>query len=270
MSLPRLSLQFVDVDFVTSIAWCPDGTVLSVSDDKEVIRWTAEGEKIGKVTTLSVFPTSLAWFPASGKQPQDLFAVSCTDGTLRFISKSGREEKKIAAHDGAVILLKWSHDGSALSTAGEDGDVKIWSKTGNLRSTLVSLGQSVYALAWAPDDDHLAIGHGQNLLIKSIQTNKKNLSWSAHEGLVTCVDWSLSTGLLVSGSEDCTYKVRENYPCLSLSLYLYLGLCDKLGVGCFRKAAICFEANGALRHLCSLGPQWRPFRRGLFQFSQAL
>ncbi|RYG65334.1 hypothetical protein EON64_12150 [archaeon] len=59
-----------------------------------------------------------------------MFAVSCTDGTVRYISKSGREEKKISAHEGAVITMKWSHDGNALCTAGEDGDVKIWSKNG--------------------------------------------------------------------------------------------------------------------------------------------
>jgi intraflagellar transport protein 80 len=60
---------------------------------------------------------------------------------VRFLTRSGREEKKINAHEGAVLLVKWSHDGSALLTTGEDGDVKTWSKNGNLRSCLVSVGQ---------------------------------------------------------------------------------------------------------------------------------
>lgn len=140
-----------------------------------------------------------------------MFAVSCTDGTVRYISKSGREEKKIPAHEGAVILLKWTHDGSALCTAGEDGDVKIWSKNGNLRSTLVSLGQSIYALAWAPDDDHVVLGHGKLLLVKSVASSKKNLSWPAHEGVVLCVDWCRAHGSIVSGGEDCAYKVWDSF-----------------------------------------------------------
>jgi intraflagellar transport protein 80 len=123
----------------------------------------------------------------------------------------GREEKKIPAHEGAVIMLKWSHDGNALCTAGEDGDVKIWSKNGNLRSTLVSLGQSIYTIAWAPDDDHIVCGHGKTLMIKSIQSNKKNLTWNAHEGIILCVDWNISNNLLVSGAEDCCYKVWDLY-----------------------------------------------------------
>ena len=49
----------------------------------------------------------------------DMFAVAFTDGSYRFYSKTGTEQKKVAAHDGAVIMIQWSHDGSALLTAGE-------------------------------------------------------------------------------------------------------------------------------------------------------
>ena len=42
-------------------------------------------------------------------------------GSVRFISKAGREEKKFAACTGAVISLRWNYDGSTLATCGEDG-----------------------------------------------------------------------------------------------------------------------------------------------------
>jgi hypothetical protein len=32
-----------------------------------------------------------------------MFAAACTDGTFRFFSRSGREEKKIKAHEGECI-----------------------------------------------------------------------------------------------------------------------------------------------------------------------
>jgi intraflagellar transport protein 80 len=137
--------------------------------------------------------------------------VSCTDGTFRFISRSGREEKKVAAHEGAVILIRWSHDGSAILTAGEDGDVKIWSKSGNLRSCLVSTGQTVYCSCWGPDDDQILIGNGKALMIKTVQANRKNLQWNAHDGIVLCVDWNVANGFIVSGGEDCTYKVWDSF-----------------------------------------------------------
>jgi intraflagellar transport protein 80 len=141
----------------------------------------------------------------------ELFAVSCTDGTFRFIARSGREEKKVAAHEGAIIKIRWSHDGSALLTAGEDGEVKVWSKSGNLRSTLVTTAQSVYAICWGPDDDQVVIASGKNLLIKTVQTAKKNLEWSAHDGVVLCVDWNVANGNIVSGGEDCIYKVWDAF-----------------------------------------------------------
>ena len=181
-----------------------------------------------------------------------MFAVSCTDGTFRFVSRSGREEKKIAAHEGAVIVVRWSHDGSALLTAGEDGDVKIWSKSGNLRSCLVSTGQTVYCACWGPDDDQVLIATGKTLMIKTVQASRKNLQWNAHDGVVLCLDWNVSNGNIVSGGEDCMYKVWDSFgrqlfssrgsehvitsvawspngECFAVGSYNTLRLCDKTG-----------------------------------------
>ncbi len=196
---------------MTAVVWSPDGQLFSCSDDKNIIRWSADGEKLGSFSANGLFVTWVAWFPSAGKQVPDTFAVSCTDGTYRFFSKSGREEKKVQAHEGAVILIRWSHDGSAILTAGEDGDVKIWSKSGNLRSVLLSLGQSVYCACWGPGDDQIIVGQGKSLVIKSLQANKKNLQWNAHDGIVLCLDWNLANGNIVSGGEDCTYKVWDSF-----------------------------------------------------------
>ena len=66
-------------------------------------------------------------------------------GSCRIISKTGREEKKVEASTVAAILdLKWNHDGTALATAGEDGAVKVWSRSGMLRSTMATLGTCNY------------------------------------------------------------------------------------------------------------------------------
>ena len=65
------------------------------------------------------------WFPSVGKQASDLFAIACTDGSFRLMTKTGREEKKVAAATAAVTSLRWNLDGSALITAGEDGSVKV-------------------------------------------------------------------------------------------------------------------------------------------------
>jgi intraflagellar transport protein 80 len=55
--------------------------------------------------------------------------------------KGGRVEKVVEkAHTGAVTAAKWSYEGTSLITAGEDGNLKVWSRAGMLRSTLLQLG----------------------------------------------------------------------------------------------------------------------------------
>lgn len=39
------------------------------------------------------------------------------------------------------------------------------------------------------------------------QAGQKQLRWPAHEGLVIAVDWNMVNDLLLSGGEDCTYRV---------------------------------------------------------------
>jgi len=58
-------------------------------------------------------------------------------------------------------------------TAGEDGQVKIWSRSGMLRSTLSQNSSPVYAIAWAPDSDQVLYTAGKQLIIKPIQPNSK-------------------------------------------------------------------------------------------------
>jgi len=208
-----VNLKEEHTEIVTAVTWSPDGQLFSCSDDKQIIRWSSDGEKLANISLQNpVFITSIAWFPSAGKQVPDSFAVSCTDGTVRFLSRSGREEgKKIQAHEGAVILLRWSHDGAAILTTGEDGEIKIWSKTGNLRSVVMSLGQSVYAASWSPNDDSIAIANNKVLVIKNIQSSKKDLQWNAHDGIILCMDWNVRNNYIITGGEDCIYKVWDSF-----------------------------------------------------------
>ena len=42
---------------------------------------------------------------------------------------------------------------------------KVWSKAGLLRSTLVSLGQAIYAAAWSPDGAHVVLSQVSKIKI---------------------------------------------------------------------------------------------------------
>jgi intraflagellar transport protein 80 len=85
----------------------------------------------------------------------------------------------------------------------------VWSRNGMLRSTLAQSDSPVYALAWCGDSDQLLYTSGSTITIRSLQSNTKNVSWKAHDGVVLKVDWSPINNLIVSGGEDCKYKVNS-------------------------------------------------------------
>jgi intraflagellar transport protein 80 len=98
--------------------------------------------------------------------------------------------------------------GGAIASAGEDGQVKVWSKKGESRSTIAQTGVPVYALAWAADSEQVLFSSGGELVIRSLQSSSKEVRWKAHDATVLALDWSPISGFIVSGAEDCKYKVR--------------------------------------------------------------
>ncbi|XP_039264339.1 intraflagellar transport protein 80 homolog [Styela clava] len=246
-------------EVISCVAWSSANEVLSCGDDHQVMKWnlvSGETQVLTKFTN-DVYCTHMHRFPTSGqggkKQGQgELFAVTSTEGKFRLMASSGRIDKTIEAHTGAVISGKWSHDGTAFVTVGEDGQIKIWSRSGMLRSTLSQFSSPVYDVAWSPECDHLLYTAGKQLVIKSLQPSAKPVTWKGHDELILRVDWNPVSGLILSGGEDCKYKVWDSYgrpiytsithdyPITSLSWspdgelfaigsYNTLRLCDKSG-----------------------------------------
>ncbi|KAJ1554606.1 Intraflagellar transport protein 80 [Cladochytrium tenue] len=144
--------------------------------------------------------------------PANQLVLSCIfAGRFYLCTKAGRVEKSVEAHKGAVIAVKWNSEGSALLTAGEDGALKVWSRTGMLRSGLVSTGYPVYASCWSPDNDHVLYSNGRNLVVKPLLPSNKPIQWKAHDGVVLAVDWNPVNGLIVSGGEDKKYRVWDGF-----------------------------------------------------------
>ncbi|CAM6088739.1 unnamed protein product [Calypogeia fissa] len=216
----RLSLLPVvsspHTDLVAAVGWNLSSELYSCSDDHTIWRWSRNGEALNKVCTLGTCFTDLHWCPSmshrqhSGFGP-DVFVVACTDGSFHIITKGGREEKHVEAHEGAVTCLRWNFEGTALVTGGEDGVVKVWSRSGMHRSTLAQSEYSIYAVAWGPDSDQVLFTHGRSLVIKYIQSGSKEMQWESHEGLVLALDWSPVSNFIVSAGEDCRYKVWDCY-----------------------------------------------------------
>ena len=80
-----------------------------------------------------------------------------------------------------------------------------------LRNNFSQQAAAVYTLAWGPDSNQLLFGSGSNCIIKSINVDRKQVQWTAHDGIVMKADWNPVTNLVVTGGEDRRYKVWDTY-----------------------------------------------------------
>ncbi|XP_053544626.1 intraflagellar transport protein 80 homolog isoform X3 [Ictalurus punctatus] len=204
-------------ELVSCVGWITADEVYSCSEDHQILKWNLLTSETSVVVKLQedIYPVDMHWFPKTiaGKKQAlaEIFALTSTDGKFHMMSKTGRIEKSVEAHRGAVLASRWNYDGTALITAGEDGQIKIWSKSGMLRSTLAQQGCPVYSVAWGPDSDRILYTFGRQLIIKPLQPSSKSLQWKAHDGIILKVDWNSVNDLILSGGEDCKYKVWDSY-----------------------------------------------------------
>ncbi|XP_011140826.1 intraflagellar transport protein 80 homolog isoform X1 [Harpegnathos saltator] len=205
---------------LTCVAWSSAEEIYSCGEDHLLISWHLEGG-IAHASVVTQFPndfypTDMQCHPClnhtvfiAKKSSLDVLLITTADGKYHLVNKNGRIEKSVEAHKGATTVGKWSNDGSALLTAGEDGLIKIWSRSGMLRSTLVRTNFPILTSTWSPDCSTILYSQGSNLLLQPLNSNSKLRKWYAHDNLILVVCWSQTNGLIVSGGEDCKYKIWD-------------------------------------------------------------
>ncbi|KAK9510933.1 hypothetical protein O3M35_005605 [Rhynocoris fuscipes] len=214
-------------DTVCCVAWNTTEEVLSCGDDHLLMKWnlvTTDSQKVCELPS-DVYPIDFHSFSRNAnlrKQGQDQMLITSSDGKFHLIGKSGRIEKSVEAHKGAVLVGQWSPDGASLLTGGEDGQLKIWSRSGMLRSLAVQGGGvPIYSAAWSSDSAQVVYTQGKHLVIKPLAPNTKSNKWKAHDGLILKVAWDHVNGKIISGGEDCRYKVWDSYGALIFTSMLH-------------------------------------------------
>jgi intraflagellar transport protein 80 len=163
-------------------------------------------------------PTAFAWLHARAagrRATSDVFALGGADGNVRLVARvGGKVERTLAAHKAAVTGVAWAPDGQVLASCGEDGAVKLWSRAGMLRATLVQGTQPVYAVAWAGDGSAVVHTDGGGLAVRARAAGRKPVAWRAHDGLVLAVDWcppgaAGAAAAIVSCGEDGRFKLWD-------------------------------------------------------------
>ncbi|KAI8852661.1 WD40-repeat-containing domain protein [Chytridium lagenaria] len=239
-------------DTVTCVGWTGNNELFSCGDDRKLHKWTGDGEFIGAVpaaifdspppaskqannvsTPSPSYVSDLQWLPTApgkGQTVADLYAAGGTDGKFYLCSKGGRIEKIVEAHKGALLALKWNYEGSAIVTAGEDGQAKIWSREWNAK-----IGYPIYSVVWSPDNDQILYTNGRNL------PNQ----WKGHDGVILKVDWNFLYSSSIHDHPITSLAWNPFGEIFAVGSFNMLRVCDKLGWSCAVAKPQCGSIFGA-------------------------
>lgn len=119
--------------------------------------------------------------------------ISSSDGRFIILNKNARVERNIIAHpDRTITAGRWSPDGAGIMTAGEDGMIKVWSRSGMLRSTVVQNEGVIRSACWAPKSDAIAYCQGPFIAIKPLAANSKLRKVSKQIHIIFFHIWPMS------------------------------------------------------------------------------
>lgn len=175
---------------------------LIYSDQHQVYKWSTKNYEPVEVAKLpdDFFPTDLHWCIARQlgiSSGSDSLLITSSDGRFVILNKNARVERNITAHTGSITTGRWSPDGAGLLTAGlvysfkiwlfcyfsyrigEDGLLKVWSRSGMLRSTVIQNEEAIRCARWSPNSLSVAYCYAGFIAIKPLAANSKLIKvWS--------------------------------------------------------------------------------------------
>jgi WD40 repeat protein len=142
-------------DYITALAWSPDGTTLaSGSYDKTVRVWALnQGAVERKVLRFEEFVFALAWSMNPG-----LLTVAEENGRIS-VWKAGEHIVALDFNCGykEISSIAWSPSGALMAIAAFDRpEVQVFSAGGKALGLLQGHASGVRAVAWSPDGSRLA------------------------------------------------------------------------------------------------------------------
>ncbi|MGH0146375.1 UNVERIFIED_CONTAM: hypothetical protein FKN15_007981 [Acipenser sinensis] len=227
---------------VTSLDWNSEGTLLATGsydgfariwtkDDNHADMMEVDGDvdiPQNKAMVLRGHESEVficAWNPVS-----DLLASGSGDSTARIWNLSEnstssstqlvlrhciREGGQDVPSNKDVTSLDWNSEGTLLATGSYDGFARIWTKDGNLASTLGQHKGPIFALKWNKKGNFiLSAGVDKTTIIWDAQTGEAKQQFPFHSAPALDVDWQSNNTFASCSTDMCIHvcKLGQDRP----------------------------------------------------------
>jgi hypothetical protein len=154
----------------TSVAWSPDGAMLSYSDGTNIFTIRPDGSAKTQLTFGTAHNVDPAWSPDGAELA---FSTDRDDGAgdiYRMSSSDGRNQTKLTSSNATDTQPGWSPDGTTIAfTSDRDGFLQIYKvpASGGSEVRLTNEATSDADPSWAPTGAQIVVVRGGNLATMS-------------------------------------------------------------------------------------------------------